>query len=266
MVEPLDAPARANAPARPPRRCAATDDPADLPRIQAGGFGATVEAYALDDDPAVRGQARLWLVSLLASRQAVDAIWAALITGKTALLSERGVGPARPCALAPEGPRGWPSPIVKLRESALAHCLIHPRSAHYAHDRADFLLVPRLDPRGAEVAADPLLATRAWAALAAQHFRFLNRRIDTPLHPLWADWLWERAVECGEAIELDSYGLAAYRCVPDVDALAANVAAAVRSGELTIPSIAEGIPEGGSTSEHHHSGAAQFANREVATT
>lgn len=217
------------------RRCAATDDPADLPRLQAGGFGATVEAYALDDDPGTPGQARLWLVSLLASRQAVEAIWAALVTGKTALLSTRAVGPARPCALAPEGPRGWPSPIVKLRESALAHCLVHPRSAHYAHDRAEFLLIPQLDPRGAEAVADPLVADRARTALAAQHFHFLNRRVDTPLHPAWATWLWARALRLGEATELDSYGLAAYRCIPEVAALTADVQEGIRCGELTVP-------------------------------
>lgn len=217
------------------RRCAATDDPADLPRLQAGGFGATVEAYALDDDPRSPGQARLWFVSLLASRQAVEAIWAALVTGKTALLSTRAVGPARPCALAPEGPRGWPSPIVKLRESALAHCLVHPRSAHYAHDRAEFLLIPRLDPRGAEAVADPFVADRAWAALAVQHFRFLNRRVETPLHPAWANWLWARALRRDEATELDAYGLAAYRCIPDVAALTADVQAGIRCGELMVP-------------------------------
>lgn len=240
MNELVEISSRADAPARPPRRCAASDDAADLPRIQAGGFGATVEAYALDDDPGVRGQARLWLVSLLASRQAVEAIWATLITGKTALLSTRGIGPARPCALAPEGPRGWPAPIVKLRESAFAHCLIHPRSAHYAHERADFLLVPRLDPCGAVAVADPLVAARTWEALAAQHFRFLNRRVDTPLHPAWAAWLWRRAVERGEAIELDSYGLAAYRCAPDVAALTADVLASVRAGELPVPPVEGG--------------------------
>ncbi len=226
-----------SADAAPCRRCAATDDAADLPRLQADGFGATVEAYALEDDPGVRGQARLWLVSLLASRQAVEAIWATLITGKTALLSARGIGPARPCTLAHEGPRGWPSPIVKLHESTLAHCLIHPRSAHYAHDRADFLLVPRLDPRGAEAASDPLVATQARAALAAQHFRFLNRRVDTPLHPAWAAWLWARAVDRGEAVELDSYGLVAYRCIPDVAALTAAVQAGVRAGALPVPLV-----------------------------
>ncbi len=234
-----DVPHELAAPSRLPRRYAATDDAADLPRIQVGGFGATVEAYALDDDPGVRGQACLWLVSLIASRQAVEAIWAALVTGKTALLSTRAVGPACPCALAPEGPRGWPSPIVRLRESALAHCLIHPRAAYYANDRADFLLIPRLDPRGMEAIADPLVAAMVWAALAEQHFRFLNRRVDTPLHPAWADWLWRRAIERGEAVELDSYGLATYRCVPDVAALTADVRAGIRNGELSVPAADE---------------------------
>lgn len=241
MIDVLDAPSPTDPVDHPVRRCAATDDAADLPHLQAGGFGSTVEAYAIEDDPVQTGQARLWLVSLLASRQAVEAIWAALVTGKTALLSAGALGPARPCALAPEGPRGWPSPIVKLRESALAHCLIHPRSAHYAHDRAEFLLVPQLDPRGAQTSTDPLTAARAWAAVAAQHFRFLNRRIDTPLHPAWADWLWQRAVDRGEAIELDSYGLAAYRCAPDTVALTTDVQAGIRCGELVVPSGDEGI-------------------------
>jgi len=227
------------APPRLPRRYAATDAAADLPRLQVGGFGATVEAYALDDDPSVPGQARLWLVSLIASRQAVEAIWAALVTGKTALLSTRAVGPACPCTLAPEGPRGWQSPIVRLRESALAHCLIHPCAAYYANDRADFLLIPRLDPRGMEAIADPLVAAMVWAALAEQHFRFLNRRVDTPLHPAWAAWLWERALRCGEVTELDSYGLAAYRCVPDTVALIIDVQSGIRSGELLVPTADE---------------------------
>lgn len=75
----------------------------------------------------------------------------------------------------------------------------------------------------------------AWAALAEQHFRFLNRRVDTPLHPVWADWLWQRAVDGGEAVELDSYGLAAYRCIPGVAALTADVRAHVREGKLPVP-------------------------------
>jgi hypothetical protein len=129
-------PARGAAPTPPRRRrCAASDDADDIPRIQAGGFGAIVEACAFEDDPGTPGQGRLWILSLLASRQAVDAIWGALITGKTVLLSLQGFGQVRPCALAGgpagEGPRGWPAPVVKLRESQLSHCLIHPRCAHY---------------------------------------------------------------------------------------------------------------------------------------
>ena len=62
IIDLLNTPSQADAPARSPRRRATADDAADLPRIQVGGFGATVDAYALDDDPGVRGQARLWLV------------------------------------------------------------------------------------------------------------------------------------------------------------------------------------------------------------
>lgn len=225
------------------RRSAATDPADDLPRIQAGGFGATVEACAYDDDPANPAQKRLWLVSLFASRQAVDAIWSALIGGKAAMLSLRGYDQVRPCVLASEGPRGWPAPVVKLRESPLSHCLIHPRSAHYGHDRTDFLLVPRLDARGTEAAIDPAVAARACEELVEQHYRFLNRRIDTPLHPSWAAWLWERALRRGEAVELESYGLAAYRCTPDTATLAADVPEAVANGALTVPPTDGGEPE-----------------------
>lgn len=216
------------------RRSAATDPAEDLPRIQAGGFGATVEACAYEDDPGNPGQRRLWLVSMVASRQATDAIWSALVGGKGALLSLRGFDQVRPCVLAPEGPRGWPAPVVKLRQSQLSHCLIHPRSAGFGHDRTDFLLIPRLDPRGAEAAADPTAAERAREELVEQYFRFLNRRVDTPLHPSWAAWLWERALRREEAVELASYGLAAYRCTPDLAALAVDVPAAVADGTLTV--------------------------------
>ena len=58
-----------------------------------------------------------------------------------------------------------------------------------------------------------------------------------PLHPAWAGWLWARAVERGEARELASYGLAAYRCVPDVAALTVDVQEDVRAGELPVPPV-----------------------------
>ena len=61
-----------------------------------------------------------------------------------------------------------------------------------------------------------------------------------PLHAAWAGWLWERALRCGEATELDSYGMAAYRCVLDVAALTADVQAGIRCGNLVVPAAAEG--------------------------
>ncbi len=101
-----------------------------------------------------------------------------------------------------------------------------PEAARYTADRADFLLLPR----GA-------------AEAARLHYRFLNRRLDLPLHPDWADWLWERARRTGEARALESQGLEAYRCVPDAAALATDLTAAVRRGTLR---VAEGLePQSG---------------------
>lgn len=41
----------------------------------------------------------------------------------------------------------------------------------------------------------------------------------------------------GEAVELDSYGLAAYRCMPNVAALTADVQVGIRAGELPVPLV-----------------------------
>jgi hypothetical protein len=78
-----------------------------LPVLQAGGFGASVDAFAwepaADTGPA---QMRLWFVSLRGSQQAVKALWAYLIKGETAAPSTDS-GRAHFCVLASEGPRGW---------------------------------------------------------------------------------------------------------------------------------------------------------------
>jgi len=47
-------------------------------------------------------------------------------------------------------------------------------------------------------------------------------------------------VDRGEAVELDAYGLAAYRCTPDVAALTADVQDGVRAGELPVPPVEGG--------------------------
>ncbi len=67
------------------------------------------------------------------------------------------------------------------------------------------------------------------------HYRFLNRRLDLPLHPTWAAWLWDRALAAGEAVPLESRGLCAYRCLPDIEKLAADLGAALRDSVVGLP-------------------------------
>jgi len=199
----------------------AADAPAkeDLPTLQVGGFSAAVDACAweIEPDPAAR-RMRVWFLSLLGPQEAVKAVWARLIKGETATMSLEHLSTARFCALAPEGPRRWRFLTASLRTVAGYHGVLVPEAARYTAERADFLLLPRSSEEAA-----PL------------HYRFLNRRLDLPLHPLWAPWLWERGMRNGEIVALESWGVHAYRCLPDSEALAGELGEAVRHGSLPLP-------------------------------
>ena len=194
-----------------------TDGP--LPTVHLGGFAATVDACAweLDTDPGAR-RMRIWFLSLLGPQEAVRAIWARLIKGETATIALEAMGTARFCTLAPEGPRRWRFFSASLRTVAGYHGVLVPEAARYLAERIDFVLLPR----SAEQAA-------------SLHYRFLNRRLDLPLHPLWASWLWERAIRSGETVRLDSWGVHAYRCHPNPELLAHDLGEAVRQHALPMP-------------------------------
>lgn len=193
--------------------------PTTLPVLHAGGFSASVDAFAWEPDPAAR-RMQLWFLSLLGPKEAVKALWAQLIKGEVATISFAEFGKARFCALAPEGPRGWRFLTATLRAALGYHGVLVPEAALYASERADFLLLPRQFDEA------------AWL-----HYQFLNRRLDLPLHPNWADWLWKRALDTGEAVALESHGLHAYRCLPNSEALAADLGAAVRRGALGVSQV-----------------------------
>ena len=194
----------------------------DLPVLRAGGFSASVDVFAWepDPDPSTR-RMRLWLLSLLGPQESVKALWARLVKGEMATLSFEGLGSAHLCALAPEGPRAWRFYTANMRAAAGYHGVLVPEAALYGGERPDFLLLVR-QPQEA-----PML-----------HYRFLNRRLDLPLHPAWASWLWDRALRTGEAVALESRGLRAYRCLPNPEKLAADLGAALLEGVL-------GLLEGG---------------------
>ena len=56
-----------------------------------------------------------------------------------------------------------------------------------------------------------------------------------PLHGTWAGWLWERGLEEGEIVPLQSVGVSAYRCSPKAKKLREDLSDAVASGRLTLP-------------------------------
>ena len=204
-----------------------------LPTLDAAGFSATVDALAWEPDPdPAAHRMRLWLVSLLGTQQAVKALWARLVRGETATVRWETMGRARFCALAPEGPRRWRFYTAGLPASAGYQGVLVPEAALYEADRPDFLLVAPFTPLGPEVSGD---TGDAEGTLAALHYRFLNWRVDLPLHQNWAAWLWARGLALGEVVALESAGTRAYRCAADAPALSADVTAAIRRGELTIP-------------------------------
>jgi len=179
--------------------------------IRAAGFTATVDACARDG-----GQ--LWFLSLLGSQQAVRALWARLVKGETAYLGDDELTGGSPCWLAREAWGTWRFHGCRLPSGSAYHGMLVPELAAYACDRQEFLLLARSEDEA-----------------PALHYRFLNRRLDLPLHLSWADWLWERGLNANEVAALESLGVHAYRCRPDRDALQEDVSQAVRRGRLSTP-------------------------------
>jgi len=186
--------------------------------LEAGGFRASVDAFALQEQPG-GGSYHLWLwcISLLGPQQTVKALWAHLLRGELATLSVEAMRRFRFCRLAPEGPKGWRFFTASLPDAGGYQGVLVPDQALFTSERVDFLL----------------LARRAEEA-PGLHYRFLNRRVALPLHPSWRNWLWDWACRTGEAVALESGGLIAYRCTPDPTALATGVADALRQRLLPI--------------------------------
>src|SRR5438552_840215 len=68
--------------------------------IRASGFTASVDAFAQDGE-------QLWFISMLGSQQSVRALWARLVKGETAYVSEGDFGGGSPCWLAREAWGTW---------------------------------------------------------------------------------------------------------------------------------------------------------------
>ena len=197
-----------------------TIDPEDLFTISAGGFSATVDAFARDD----RTEG-LWFVSMVGSQTALKAIWASLLKQPpdTAHIIQGADGMAlhggyQRCIIPYETIGSWTTKIARLHATGGWHALVYTKQAEFGFEKDSFLL----------------LAQSAEEAPALHH-RFLDKRSPLPLHDSWAGWLWERGIEEEEIVPLQSVGVSAYRCSPKAAKLRDDLSGAVASGRLTLP-------------------------------
>ena len=191
-----------------------------LHTISAGGFSATADAFARDENTD-----GLWFLSMVGSQTALKAIWASLLKQPpdTAHLIEGADGMAlrggyQRCHIPYETIGTWTTKIAKLPVSGGYHALVYTKTAEFAFERDSFLLLAR---------------TREDAP--ALHHRFLDRRSPLPLHDSWAGWLWDRGLASGEIVPLQSVGVNAFRCSPNSDKLREDLSYAVGSGRLCLP-------------------------------
>ncbi len=200
--------------------------------ISAGGFSATVDAFARDEQ--TEG---LWFLSMLGSQTAVKAIWAALLKQPPeAAFLIRGAdglphsGGYQRCLVPEETIGTWTTKIARLPSSGGWQAMVYTKLAEFRFERDEFLLL----------APDE-------KAAPALHRRFLDRRSHLPLPPDWADWLWQTGLRHETIVPLESVGVAAYRCMPNHDLLREELSQAVASGRLSLPKHTESaITNGGS--------------------
>ena len=208
-------------------------DPEDLFTISAGGFNATADAFARDEN--TEG---LWFVSMVGSQTALKAIWASLLKQPpdTAHLIRGADGMAlhggyQRCVIPYDTIGTWTTKIARLPATGGWHALVYTKTAEYAYEKDSFLLLAQSQEEA-----------------PALHHRFLDRRSPLPLHDSWAGWLWERGIEEGEIVPLQSVGVSAYRCSPKATKLREDLSYAVTSGRLTLPREEKETVAGGATS------------------
>ena len=112
----------------------------------------------------------------------------------------------------------WTTKIARLPVSGGWHALVFTKMAEFSFERDSFLLLAQSEEDAPSL-----------------HHRFLDRRSPLPLHGSWADWLWDRGIDEGEIVPLQSVGVSAYRCSPKADSLREDLSYAVVSGGLTLP-------------------------------
>ena len=188
--------------------------------ITAGGFSATVDAFARDED-----SEGLWFLSMVGSQTALKAIWASLLKQPpdTAHIMQGADGMPfsggyQRCVIPRETIGTWTTKIARLPVSGGWHALVYTRTAEFAFERDSFLLLAQSEEEA-----------------PALYHRFLDKRSPLPLHRSWADWLWRKGLRNETITPLQSVGIFAYRCSPKAKRLREDLSKAVAAGRLTLP-------------------------------
>ena len=196
-----------------------TDTP-QLHTITAGGFSATVDAFASDPE-----RDHLWFCSMVGSQTSLKAIWAALLGSppQPAFLTRGAVddlhqGGYERCQIPASSIGSWKTRLARLPQAGAWHAMVYTQLAELSYERDVFLL---LTPQADEA--------------PALHWRFLNQRSELPLHHSWSDWLWRQGLDSEAIKPLKSVGLHAWYYHHDPDQLETELSAAVKSGALTLP-------------------------------
>ena len=125
--------------------------PDDLHTISAGGFSATVDAFARDDRDRT-----IWFLSMVGSQTALKAIWATLLKQppEAAHLMRGADGTAlsggyRRCVIPPHTVGTWTTKIVRLPATGGYHALVFTKLAEFSHESDSFLLLAGDEARSA---------------------------------------------------------------------------------------------------------------------
>jgi hypothetical protein len=198
-------------------------DFSNLVRLSLGGYSAYVVSYAMEEDDRSKrsGNFRLWFVSLLGSQTDVKAIWARLLKGEVAQVTGHRRYKLFWATLATGDMKSWKSFRISLPTSAGYHLILVHEEVLCTSNNQSFILLSRPPAETADL-----------------HYRYLNHRLDVPLHPTWAKWLFARADGNGEAKQIEGLGVQAWKCLPYPDGIARDIGYAIRRGDLRVDEVA----------------------------
>ena len=190
----------------------------------AGGFSAFSDAMLYD-----REASQVWFLSMLGALTSVRAIWASIVKNPPDtlhILPEKEDEEDRPDYIRLQVPSftfgTWTMKVARLNVSGGWHLIAYTRLAEYSSDlpeRKDFLLTS---------------FSGSQEELVRNHYRFLDRKIELPVHESWADWLWERGLAEDEIRPLTGHNMAGYYCLIEEDSLREDICKAVKQGKLRV--------------------------------